>query len=81
METEVVIQIIFFVLCFLSGIVLIIFILRSEDSGIDYDKIIEEMKQQTQDNLNVLEEGNKKIDKIEKKIWNCKKKLGFKLVD
>lgn len=76
-----VIQIIFFILCFLSGIALIIIIFRTDDSGLDYDRIIKEMKQQTEDNLKELEEGNKKIDKVEKKIWKCKKKLGFKLVD
>lgn len=67
-EKVVVIQIIFFILCFLSGIALIIFILRKNDTGLDYDRIIKEMDQQTEDNLKALEEGNKKIDKIEKRF-------------
>lgn len=81
MEEVAIIQIIFFTLCLLSGIVIIIFVLRTNDSGLDYDKIIDEMKQETEDNLKELKEGNKKIDKIERKIWICKKKLGLKLTD
>ena len=81
MEKVVVIQIIFFILCILSGIILLIFVLRKNDSGLDYDKITYEMKKQIEDNLKELEEGTKKIDDIERKIWKCKKKLGFKLVD
>lgn len=73
MEEVAIIQIIFFALCLLSGIVIIIFVLRTNDSGLDYDKIIDEMKQETEDNLKELKEGNKKIDKIERKIWICKK--------
>lgn len=81
MEKAVAIQIIFFILCILSGIVSLIFVLRKNDSGPDYDKIIYEMKKQTEDNLKELEEGNKKIDDIERKIWKCKKKLRYKLID
>ena len=40
MEKIVVIQIIFFMSCILSGIVSLIFVLRKNDSGLDYNKII-----------------------------------------
>ena len=62
-----ILQMILFILCFLGGIAILIFVLRKNDQGIDYDKIITLMKKQTEENLDALNEGNKKIDKIEEK--------------
>ena len=76
-----ILQMILFVLCFLGGITILIFVLRKNDQGIDYDKIITLMKKQTEENLEALNEGNKKIDKIESKILDCKKKLKMELFD
>ena len=74
-------QIILFGLCALSGIAVLIFALRKNDKGIDYDKIIRELNERKEKNLNTLDIKNKEIDKIEKQILECKKKLNIKLFD
>lgn len=74
-------QIILFGLCSLSGIAVLIFALRKNDNGMDYDKIIKELNERKEKNLNTLDIKNKEIDKIEKQILECKKKLNIKLFD
>lgn len=63
----------FFDLYLLLEVDIIIFVSRINYSSLNYDKIIEEMKQESEDNLKGLKEENKEIDKIERKIWLCKK--------
>ena len=71
MEEELIIPILFFFIAALGGICLLIFCFRKNDNGYDYDKIIRMMHEQTEQNL----------DRIEEKIRDKKKKLGMKLVD
>lgn len=80
MEQEVIIlQMILFILCGLTAIALLIFILRKNQQDIDYNKYITMMKEQTEFNLETLNKGNKKIDNLEERILICKKKLRMKL--
>ena len=81
MEEELIIPILFFFIAALGGICLLIFCLRKNDDGYDYDKIMRMMREQTDDNLDALSKMNKEKDKIEEKIRDKKKKLGMKLVD
>lgn len=74
------------VLLGLGGIgilVVIIFLIRVNDKGYDYDRIIRELNEQQEKDLEELNagNGNKEIDKIESEILKCKKKLGMKLFD
>lgn len=72
------------VLLGLGGIgilVVIIFLIRVNDKGYDYDRILRELNEQQEKDLEELNAGNKKIDKIESEILKCKKKLGMKLFD
>ena len=68
-----------FLLWGLGVIAIIIFIVRKNSPDTDYYKIIAELNEQEEKDLKTLEEGNKEIDRIEKEILECKKKLGFKL--
>ena len=52
-------KIIFFGLCLISSIALLIFIFRAGDQDTDYDKYLNKQKE---DNLKRLSEGNKKIN-------------------
>ena len=79
MEISSYLKIIFFGLCLISSVALLIFIFRAGDQDIDYDKIIRYLNKQKEDNLRLLSEGNKKINEIEKKILECKKKLNMPL--
>lgn len=79
MEIANYLQFLLFILCGLSGIAILIFVLRKQDQGLDYDRIIKELNEQKEFNLKTLEDGNKEIDKIESKILDCKKELKFKL--
>lgn len=87
MEQEIIaeIEIAFFIIMTLSGIVILIFCLRrKEDSRFDwveFERIVREMHEQTDENLDMLSKMNKQKDKIEEKIRDKKKILGFKLVD
>lgn len=74
-------RIIFFGLCLISGIVFIIFILRKEDKGLDYNKIIRELNENKEKDLKTLDIKNKEINNIEEKILKCKKELGMRLFD
>ena len=77
------IQIVLLLLCGVGGLVLIIFILRTRDNDddYDYDKIISQLNEQQEKDLEKLNAGNKEIDKIESEILKCKKKLGMRLFD
>lgn len=79
MEIANYLQFLLFILCGLGGIAILIFVLRKQDQGLDYDRIIKELNEQKEFNLKTLEDGNKEIDKIESKILDCKKELKFKL--
>lgn len=74
-------RIIFFGLCLISGTVFIIFILRKEDKGLDYNKIIRELNENKEKDLKTLDIKNKEINNIEEKILKCKKELGMRLFD
>lgn len=79
MEIAKYLQFLLFILCGLGGIAILIFVLRKQDQGLDYDKIIKELNEQKETNLKTLKEGNKEIDKIEQKILECKKELHLPL--
>lgn len=78
-EIIVILQILLFGLCVLGGIAVLIFALRKWDNGIDYDRIIRELNEQEEKDLDIINKGNKQIDELESKILDFKKKLGFKL--
>ena len=79
MEITNYLQFLLFILCGLGGVAILIFVLRKQDQGLDYDKIIKELNEQKEINLEILNEGNKEIDKIERKILECKKELHLPL--
>ena len=73
MEEKVVVETILLILCVLGIIPVIIFFLRKNQSDVDYYKVIRELNEQEEQNLDELTLGNKEIDNIEKKILECKK--------
>lgn len=79
------IEIAFFIIIALSGIVIIIFCLRRKDEkNFDwelFERTVRMMHEQTDANLDMLTKMNKQKDKIEEKIKAKKKILGLKLVD
>ena len=79
MEEKVVIETVLLILCVLGIIPVIIFFLRKHDNTVDYYKVINELNEQEEQNLDVLALGNKEIDAIERKILECKKELKIKL--
>lgn len=87
MEQEITlkIEIAFFIIIVLSGIVIIIFCLRRKDEkNFDwelFERTVRMMHEQTDANLDMLTKMNKQKDKIEEKIKAKKKILGLKLVD
>lgn len=86
MEQEITlkIELAFFIIMALSGIVILIFCLRrKEDSRFDwaeFERIVRETHEQTNENLDMLSKMNKQKDKIEEKIRDKKKILGMSLV-
>ena len=72
-------QIMLFGLCVLGGISVLIFGLRQCDDDIDYDRIIRELNEREEKDLDIINRGNKQIDELESRILECKKKLGLKL--
>lgn len=86
MEQEIIVEveIAFFIIMALSGIVILIFCLRrNEDSKFDwetFERTVRIMHEQTDENLDMLSKMNKKKDKIEEKIRDKKKILGMSLV-
>lgn len=79
MEDKVIIETILLLLCFISMVNIVIFILRKNDNNVDYDKLIRNLNEQKISDLEMLEYRNKEIDDIEFKILECKRKLGFNL--
>lgn len=79
MEVRSIIQFLLFILCAIGGLVILILVLRKSSYEMDYNEIIYELNKQEELDLKTLENGNKEIDKIERKILNCKKELGIKL--
>ena len=68
-------QIMLFGLCVLGGISVLIFGLRQCDDDIDYDRIIRELNEREEKDLDIINRGNKQIDELESRILECKKKL------
>lgn len=79
MEEKVVVETILLILCVLGIIPVIIFFLRKNQTDVDYYKVIRELNEQEEQNLDELALGNKEIDNIEKKILECKKELKIRL--
>ena len=79
MEEKVVVETILLILCVLGIIPVIIFFLRKNQTDVDYYKVIRELNEQEEQNLDELTLGNKEIDNIEKKILECKKELKIRL--
>ena len=79
MEIENYLQFLLFILCGLGGISILIFFARQKDEGYNYDKIINDLNQRQKIDLQTLKTGNKKINKLEKQILECKKELNIKL--
>ena len=86
MEQEIIakIEIAFFIVIALSGIVILIFCLRRKNEKnfdwVEFERIVREMHEQTDENLDMLSKMNKQKDKIEEKIRNKKKILGMSLI-
>lgn len=86
MEQEIIVEveIAFFTIIALSGIVILIFCLRHEkDKKFDweaFERTVRMMHEQTDENLDMLSKMNKKKNKIEEKIRNKKKILGMSLI-
>ena len=81
MEEIVFLELILGFLCLLGLVAIIIFFIRKNDKGIDVEELIDKANNCMKDDLIKLELGNKKIDEIEKKILECKKKLNMNLFD
>lgn len=73
------IEITFLCLCGISLIAILIFVLRSKQD--DYNTIIEKLEKDKTKNLELLKEGNKRINIIEMEILKCKKELNMKLFE
>ncbi len=72
-----IIEIIFFILCFIMSIILLIINLKKDDNT-DYYKLINIYNNQLENAIKKLKNGNKKIDNIEVNIRKYKKYLGLK---
>ena len=72
-----IIEIIFFILCFIMSIILLIINLKKDDKT-DYYKLINIYNNQLENAIKKLKNGNKKIDNIEVDIRKYKKYLGLK---
>ena len=85
MEEKLIIPMLFFFIAALGGICLLIFCLRkNDDSMYDWEKVAKYcklMREQTEENLDILSKYNKEKNKLEEKIRDKKKKLGMKLVN
>lgn len=83
METLNQLQIILFLFWFLGGLCVIIFFIRkarnNEPNISEYYKLISQLDDQKEEDLNLIHKRNKEIDKIEKQILDCKKELGIEL--
>ena len=72
-----IIEIIFFILCFIMSIILLIINLKKDDNT-DYYKLINIYNNQLENAIKKLKNGNKKIDNIEVDIRKYKKYLSLK---
>lgn len=61
-------QIMLFGLCVLGGIAILIFGLRQFDDVIDYDRIIRKLNELEENDLDIINKGNKQIDDLERSI-------------
>ena len=80
MELSEVLKIILIGLCLFS-IIFFIFGLAKADWSTNVDEVLKLYKEEKEKTKKELEYGNKKINKIEKEILICKKKLNKKLID
>lgn len=79
------IEVAFFIIMALSGIVILIFCLRRENNRkFDWEAFegtVRMMHEQTNENLDMLTKMNKKKDELEEKIRDKEKILGMSLVN
>lgn len=82
MEIILFLEIILGILCILGLIVIVIFFIRKKgDNEFNVYKLINQFNEQMKSDIETLEQGNREIDEIERKILTCKKKLNMKLFD
>lgn len=83
METLTELDYLLFLFWILSGICVLIFFVRKarykEPDISEYYKLINQLNDQKDDDLKLLHQRNKEIDKIEEEILKCKKELGIEL--
>ncbi len=79
MQIDIFLQFLLFFLSSVGGITLLILAFKNSNQSLDYEKIIKNLNEQKQHNLDILEKGNKTVDDIENKILECKKELGINL--
>lgn len=70
-----IIEIVLLILCFIGLIAVVIFFLRKNTETYTEEILIKNLEEQKENNLKLLKEGNKEIDKIEKEIAKYKKIL------
>ena len=80
MEKIIVIYILFSIILIIIILLLIVYLSRNE-KDIDYNLIINKLIKEKQEFLLDLDNGNKKINLLEKEIFECKKKLGYDLTE
>lgn len=81
METIEFLRIVLAILCIIAIAPVIVFFVRKNQPEVDVYKIIKMCDDKMEEDLETLNQGNKKIDEIEKKILICKKKLNMKLFE
>ncbi len=83
METLTELEYLLFLFWILSGLCVLIFFIRKarykEPDINEYYKLISKLNDQKDEDLKLLHDRNKEIDKIEEEILKCKKELGLKL--
>ena len=83
METLTKLEYLLFLFWILSGLCVLIFFIRKarykEPDINEYYKLINQLNDQKDEDLKLLHDRNKEIDKIEEEILKCKKELGLKL--
>ena len=70
-----IIEIVLLILCLIGLIAVVIFFLRKNTETYTEENLIKNLEEQKENNLKLLKEGNKEIDKIEKEIAKYKKIL------
>jgi len=74
----IILEIILLILCFLGLLAVVIFFRRKYNYN-SVDLLIRRLDEQKELDLLTLESGNREINRIEKEILECKKKLKIKL--